>query len=152
MPLRSQKMRLIIFWIFWVSVHVAEMRLTVNCESNSSYYITTDCPYLSLHGDIIEYKYFQHYWPFVRGIHRSFEVFFDLHPNKRLSKQSRRCGDLRCHPAHYDVTGAWHIFRAAGYCETYTIVKRKWLFPNLILSTTIRLISIFQSVLKSHVY
>ena len=43
--------------------------------------------------------FFPRYWPFVRGIHcsphkepvmRSFDVFFDLRLNKRLSKQSRR--------------------------------------------------------------
>ena len=40
-------------------------------------------------------KHFPRYWQFVRGIHRSqrpvtrsFDVFFDMHPNKRLSKQS----------------------------------------------------------------
>ena len=51
------------------------------------------------HDDVIQWKYFPRYWPFVRGIHRSsvnsphkrpvtrsFDVFFDLHPNKRLSK------------------------------------------------------------------
>ena len=31
---------------------------------------------------------FPRYLPFVRGI-RSFDVFFDLYPNKQLSKQSR---------------------------------------------------------------
>ena len=46
-------------------------------------------------------KHFPRYWPFVRGIHRSlvmfptqrpvtrsFDVYFDLRPNKRLSKHS----------------------------------------------------------------
>ena len=51
------------------------------------------------HVDVIKWKYFPRYWPFVRGIHRwpsqrpvtrSFDVFFDLCLNKRLSKQS--CG------------------------------------------------------------
>ena len=53
------------------------------------------------HDDIIKWKYFPRYWPFVRGIHRSpvkssaqmpvtrsFDVFFDLRLNKWLSKQS----------------------------------------------------------------
>ena len=64
-------------------------------------------------GDVIKCKHFPRYWPFVRGIHRwllpvcagnspvigefpaqrpvtrSFDVFFDLRLNKRLSKQSR---------------------------------------------------------------
>ena len=45
--------------------------------------------------DVIKLKYFPRYWPFERGIHRSpqrpvtrsFDVFFELRPNKRLSKQ-----------------------------------------------------------------
>ena len=56
----------------------------------------------SLHDDVIKWKHFPRYWPFVRGIHRSpvpgefpaqrpvtrsFDVFFDLRLNKRLSKQ-----------------------------------------------------------------
>ena len=54
------------------------------------------------HDDVIKWKYFPRYWPFVQGIHRSrreftgpaqrpvtwsFDVFFDLRPNKQLSKQ-----------------------------------------------------------------
>ena len=47
--------------------------------------------------DVIKWKHFPRYWPFVRGIHRwphkgsvtrSFDVFFDLRLNKRLNKQS----------------------------------------------------------------
>ena len=54
------------------------------------------------HDDVIKWKHFPRYWPFVRGIHRStgefpaqrpvtrsFNVFFDRRLNKRLSKQSR---------------------------------------------------------------
>ena len=40
----------------------------------------------------IEWEHFPRYWSFVRGIQRpvtrGFDVFFDLHLNKRLSKQS----------------------------------------------------------------
>ena len=55
------------------------------------------------HDDVIKWKHFPRYWPFVRGNHpvtgefpaqrpvtRSFGVFFDLRLNKRLGKQSRR--------------------------------------------------------------
>ena len=50
-------------------------------------YVTSDD-----HDDVIKRKHYPSYWPFVRGIHRwpvtqSFGVFFDLHLNKRLSKQ-----------------------------------------------------------------
>ena len=46
------------------------------------------------HDDVMKWKHFPRYWPFVRGIHRSpvarsSDVFFDLRLNKRLSKKSR---------------------------------------------------------------
>ena len=53
------------------------------------------------HDDVIKWKHFPRYWPFVRGIHRSrvnspFKgqwrgalMFFDLRLNKQFSKQSR---------------------------------------------------------------
>ena len=51
-----------------------------------------------VHDDVIKCKHFPRYWPFVRGIPgefptqrpvtRSFDFFFDLRLNKRLSKQS----------------------------------------------------------------
>ena len=52
-----------------------------------------------LHDDVIKWKHFPHYWPFVREftgpgefpaqkpVTRSFDVFFDLRLNKRWSKQ-----------------------------------------------------------------
>ena len=54
---------------------------------------------MQTHDDVIKRKHFSRNWPFVRGIHRSgkfptqrpvtrsFDVFFDLRLNKRLSKQ-----------------------------------------------------------------
>ena len=57
---------------------------------------------ICLHDDVIKWKHFPRYWPFVRGIHRSpvnshhkgqvtrsFDVFFDLCLNKRLYNPSR---------------------------------------------------------------
>ena len=50
----------------------------------------------SEHDDVIKWKHFPRYWPFVwvpgefpaqSPVARSFDVFFDLYPNKRLSKQ-----------------------------------------------------------------
>ena len=55
-------------------------------------YMMIDC-----HDDVIKWKHFPRYWPFVREIHRftsqrpvtrSFDVFFDRRLNKWLSKQS----------------------------------------------------------------
>ena len=42
-------------------------------------------------------------FPAQRPVTRSYEVFFDLSLNKRLSKQSE-AADLRRHRAYYDVT------------------------------------------------
>ena len=41
-------------------------------------------------------------FPAQRPVTRSFDVFFDLRPNKRLNKNGE-AGDLRRHCAHYDV-------------------------------------------------
>ena len=61
--------------------------------------IMDGCVLLTSHDDVIKWKPFPCYWPFVRVIHRSqwipvqrpvtrsFNVFFDLRLNKRLSKQ-----------------------------------------------------------------
>ena len=102
---------------------------------NGDYYIMQWFPLLVYHGDVMKWKHFPRYWPFVWGIHpppapppqpqpppstpppphpdpphphphppphppphphpthtqrpvtRSFDVFFDLRPNKQLSKQ-----------------------------------------------------------------
>ena len=43
--------------------------------------------------------------PAQRPVMRSFDVFFDLRLNKRLSKQSyHEAGDLRRYRAHYDIS------------------------------------------------
>ena len=67
------------------------------------------------HDDVIKWKHVPRHWPFVREftghrwfpaqrpVTRNFDVLFDLHLNKRLSKQSWGWW-LRRHHAHYDVT------------------------------------------------
>ena len=46
-----------------------------------------------------------------RPVTRSFDNFFDLHPNKRLSKQwYGEAGDLRRHLTHYDVNVMENIY------------------------------------------
>ena len=71
---------------------------------------------LNMHDDIIKWKHFPRYWPFVRGIHRSpvnslhkgqwhgaFDVFFDLRWINGWVN-SHEAGDLGCRRAHYDTT------------------------------------------------
>ena len=70
----------------------------------------------SSHDDVIKWKHFPRYWPFVRGIHWS--AVNSLHKGQwtRALMFSLICawinswvnnggvGDLRCHRTHYDVT------------------------------------------------
>ena len=80
-----------------------------------------------LHDDVIKWKHFRvtdhlcgnspvtDEFPAQRPVTRSFDVFFDLHLNKRLSKVA----DLRCHRAHYDgiVMGDCVLMAFAGTVE-----------------------------------
>ena len=75
----------------WISIHIS-LKFVPRSRIDNISSIGSD------HG----LEHFQRYWPFVRGIHRSsvnfphkrpvaqsFDIFSDLHLNKRLSKQSR---------------------------------------------------------------
>ena len=60
------------------------------------------------HDDVIKWKHYQRYWPFVWGIPPTktsdggFDVFFCAWINGWVN--NRKAGDLRCHRAHYDVS------------------------------------------------
>ena len=69
------------------------------------------------HNDVIKWKHFPRNWPFVRGIHRSvtpvtlsFDVFFDLRLNKRLSKHDFMVPYEAMNLAH-NVVIKWKHFR-----------------------------------------
>ena len=78
---------------------------------------------LTGHDDVIKWKHFPRNWPFVRGIDRSgefptqrpvtrsFDVFFDLRLNKRLSKQSW---------GWWIETPSWSLWRQ---CNVYKRVR-----------------------------
>ena len=52
------------------------------------------CHGFIIHDDVIKWKHFPRYWPFAREfptqrpVTRSFDIFFDLRLNQRLSKQA----------------------------------------------------------------
>ena len=74
------------------------------------------CFRYQLHDDVIKWKHFPRYWPFVRGIHRS--TVNSPHKGQWRGAlmfslicvwingwvNSREAGDLRRYRAHYDVT------------------------------------------------
>ena len=88
-----------------------------------------------IHDDVIKWKHFPRYWPFVRGIHRSpinsphkgqwrGALMFSLicaWINSWVN--NRDAGDLRRHHAHYNVTGMSPYRLVAEYCCNST-----WLY------------------------
>ena len=84
---------------------------------------------LRLHDDVIKWKHFPRYWPFVRGIHRSpvnsphkgqwrGALMFTL-ICARINGwvNNREAGDLRRYRAHYDVTVMWLIWFTLYHVE-----------------------------------
>ena len=94
-----------------------------------------------LHDDVIKWKHFPRYWPFVWGIHRSpvnsphkgqwhRALMFSLicvWINGWVN--NREAGDLRRHRAHYDVTAmAWSWSPPYGrQCSIYPTQSILWL-------------------------
>ena len=80
-------------------------------------------------------------FPSQRLAMQSFGVYFDLHPKKRLSKQSRR------RLAHYDVTVMWaHDFSTSSYSAEHqypALRKCLWLLK---ISNTYLLITWYYSI------
>ena len=85
------------------------------------------------HDDVIKWKHFPRYWPFVRGIHRS--PVNSSHKGQWRGAllfslicvwingwvNNREAGDFRRHRAHYDVTlmsiGEWGVLCAFAKCD-----------------------------------
>ena len=117
-----------------------------------------------LHDDVIKWKHFPRNWPFVRGIHvpgefptqrpvtRSFDVFFDLRLNKRLSKQSwdwwfetlsrplwRHCNDFPKDLALFSFTGVsalvtnWRFEDCIGWIKIFWEELYLHIFPDFLL-------------------
>ena len=76
------------------------------------------------HDDIIKWKHFPHYWPFVLGIHRS--PVNSPHKGQWCRTlmcslictwindwvKNREAGDLKCHHTHYDVIVMTKLYEA----------------------------------------
>ena len=82
-------------------------------------------------------------FPAQRPVTRSFYVFFDLRPNKRLSKQSR-AGDLRHHCAYYDVTVMVNAGTSQEWLKFSLYIHDIYdhTFPSLLLLTVVTLLMI----------
>ena len=109
------------------------------------------------HDDVIKWKHFPRYWPFVRGIHRSSVNSPHKGQWRRALMFSLICaringwvnngeaGDLRRHRAHYDVIAMEIFFPNEMLLLFYFVVwapvgtkPRNYRTPWLIMSSIIR--------------
>ena len=88
------------------------------------------------HDDFIKWEHFPRYWPFVRGIHRS--PVNSSHKGQWHGTlmfplmwawingwvNNGEAGDLRCHPAHYDVIVCWFPALVQAMAGAYRINKK----------------------------
>ena len=106
-------------------VAITLLETNLNCDGTS-----VDEMVSLLHGDVIKWKHFQRYWPFVRGIHwgpvnsphkgqwREALMLSLICAWIDGSVNNREAGDLRRHRAHYDVavmcTVLWDLRTSEG--------------------------------------
>ena len=95
----------------WVVYHMPGDLFGRNFECRVNY-----LPSLPDHDDVIKWRHFPRYWPFVRGIHRSpvnspqkgqwrgALMFFFICVWINGWVNNHEAGDLRRHRAHYDVS------------------------------------------------
>ena len=97
-----------------------------------------------IHNDVIKWKIFSHYWPFVRGIHRSpvnsphkgqwrgAFIFSLICAWINAWVNNRKAGDLGLHRAHYDVTimsyktGGYILWRLNVFALNYKRCNYVW--------------------------
>ena len=90
--------------------------------------IVTKNTHAYMHDDVIKWKHFPRYWPFVRGIHRSpvnsphkgqwrGALMFTL-ICARINGwvNNREAGDLRRYRTHYDVIVMWLYHNDTWFC------------------------------------
>ena len=97
-----------------------------------------------IHDDVIKWKHFLHYWPFVRGVHRS--PVNSLHKGQWRGAlmfslicawlnswiNNGEAGDLRRNRAHYDITiMLWH--KIDGLVSICCVFLLNWMIKQHII-------------------
>ena len=83
--------------ISWISTQLIDLLNRLGHKQMPWY----DIAETVIHDDVMKWKHFPRYWPFVRGIHRSWWI-----PRTKASDAELDdcgAGDLRRHRGHYDV-------------------------------------------------
>ena len=105
-------------------------------------------PQYKFNDDVIKWKHFPRYWPFVRGIHRSpvnsthkgqwrgALMFSSICAWINAWVNNRKTGDSRHHRAHYDVIV---MFRTAVICRSQSNSKLYWRNNNYVQKSSVEL-------------
>ena len=117
-----------VMWLFhcvWTLIYWRNLDLLTNTRNNSASFISIMRLQIRIcisviqnviHDDVIKWKHFPRYWPFVREIHRSpvnsphkgqwrgALMFSLIYTQINGWVNNGEVGDLRRHRAHYDVT------------------------------------------------
>ena len=100
--------------------------------------------FLKTHDDVIKWKHFPRYWPFVRGIHwstlnsphkgqwRGALMFSLIYSWINGGVNNREAGDLRYHRAHYDVIVMRHY---CNKCKSTENAERYYSSNDYIIAT-----------------
>ena len=132
-------------WYLWINGCVWNHQLGMLCK----------CHDVISHDDIIKWKHFPHYWPFVRGIHRSTVnsphkgqwrgalISYSICAWINDWVNNREAGDLRRQRAHYDfiVMPTGNVAATSVCCKMRVI----WRWPfihwhNLVVPVVIHLL------------
>ena len=110
----------------WYIYIIIRVKVTANIVQTTA----MQHQHIHLHDDVIKWKHFPRYWPFVRGIHRSPVNSPHKGQWRRALMFSLICvwingwvntheaGDLRRYRAHYDVTVMERDIHAFEWCTS----------------------------------
>ena len=105
------------WWPFCLSFNVFTTTLGIMAVVIQTHHLQGD--WWVPHDDVIKWKHFPHYWPYVQGIHRSpmnsshkgqwhgALMFSLIHTWLNGWVNNHEAGDLTRHRIHYDVTVIW---------------------------------------------
>ena len=98
-------------WGIYPHIRIPSASQVTTTKHNKAHVVYVKC----IHDDVIKWKYFPRYWPFVRGIHRSpvnsphkgqwrgALMFTLICARINVWVNNRKAGDLRRNRVHYDV-------------------------------------------------
>ena len=120
------------------ALRIENISSKMGCLATIVCYIWNDTG-LCFHDDVIKWKHFRRYWPFLRGIHRSpvnsphkgqwrgALIFSLICAWINGWVNNNEPSDLRCHRTHYDVIVMWsQMGWFSSYSKIITESPHQW--------------------------